>query len=52
MTIQAQELIAQALLAQKSRTFYAAWPENPKEYGEDAAAAGLDAFQKKLSLDQ
>lgn len=51
MTIKSQELISAAITAQKSRTFYAAWPENPKEYGEEAAAQGLEAFQKKLSSD-
>src|SRR5687768_1705975 len=51
MTIKAQELISAAITAQRTRTFYATYPENPKAYAEDANAKGLEAFQKKLNQD-
>ena len=51
MTIKSQELIQNAIAAQKNRQFFAAYPENPKEYGEDAGKEGLEAFQKKLNTD-
>jgi len=51
MTIKSQELISAAITAQKTRTFYASWPENPKAYAEDANAKGLEAFQKMLNTD-
>lgn len=51
MTNTSQELISMAISAQKSRQFYAAWPENPKEYGEEAGKLGLEAFQKTLNTD-
>lgn len=46
-----QELISSALEAQKSRGYFSAYPENPKAYDEAAAAAGLEAFQKRLNTD-
>ncbi len=46
-----QELIASALEAQKTRGYFSAYPENPKAYDEAAAAAGLEAFQKRLNTD-
>lgn len=44
-------MIAAALAAQQTRGYYAAYPENPKAYAEEANAEGLAAFQKRLSLD-
>lgn len=41
--------LIEAYQAQEKRTFYAAWPENPKAYAEDANAKGLEAFQKSLA---
>lgn len=51
MSTKAQELITLAISAQKERRFYAAYPENPREYAEEANKAGLEAFQKKLNTD-
>lgn len=51
MTIESQEMISMAITAQKTRQFYAAYPENPKAYPEEAAAEGLAAFQKHLNSD-
>lgn len=51
MTIKSQEMISMAISAQKTRDYYAAYPENPKAYPEEANAEGLAAFQKKLSTD-
>jgi phenylacetic acid degradation protein paaN len=51
MSTQAQNQIFQAIEAQKNRQFYAAYPENPKAYAEDANAKGLEAFQKHLNTD-
>ena len=41
--------IEEAYQAQLNRTFYAAWPENPRAYAEDATSKGLEAFQKALA---
>jgi phenylacetic acid degradation protein paaN len=50
MTSQSQNnMIEQAIRAQKNRTFFAAYPENPKAYAEDANQKGLEAFQKQLN---
>lgn len=44
-----KERIERALLALNERTYYAAYPENPRAYAEDADAKGKEAFQKQLS---
>jgi phenylacetic acid degradation protein paaN len=44
-------LLHQAVLANKERTFFAAYPENPKAYGENAMAEGLSKFQALLNTD-
>lgn len=49
MTNSAIQRIEDAYQAQLNRTFYAAWPENPRAYAEDAGAKGLEAFQKSLA---
>ncbi len=41
--------IAEAINQLKLRTYYSAYPENPKAYPEDANDAGKLAFQKRLS---
>ncbi|MCC7298770.1 MAG: phenylacetic acid degradation protein PaaN [Bacteroidia bacterium] len=51
MTIKSKEMIQLALSAQKTRQFFAAYPENPKAYAEDANDLGLTAFQKTLNTD-
>lgn len=51
MTIKSQELISMAISAQKTRQYYAAYPENPKAYPEDANEQGLKAFQAMLNTD-
>lgn len=51
MSSQTQEMISVAISAQKTRTFYAAYPENPKAYAEEANQQGLEAFQKQLNSD-
>ena len=42
-------MIQEAIRAQKTREFFAAYPENPKAYAEDANQKGLEAFQKQLN---
>lgn len=49
MSTQSQTLLSQAIEANRRRTFYAAYPESPKAYAEDAQAKGLEAFQRKLN---
>ncbi len=49
MSNSAIQRIEEAYQAQLQRTFYAAWPENPKAYAEDANAKGLEAFQRSLA---
>jgi phenylacetic acid degradation protein paaN len=50
MTSQSQNnMIQEAIRAQKTREFFAAYPENPKAYAEDANQKGLEAFQKQLN---
>lgn len=44
-----KERIERAILALKERTYYAAYPENPRAYAEEADAKGKEAFQKQLS---
>ncbi len=41
--------IAEAIEQLKLRTYYSAYPENPKAYPEDANELGKLAFQKRLS---
>ncbi len=41
--------IAEAIEQLKLRTYYSAYPENPKAYPEEANEAGKLAFQKRLS---
>ncbi len=45
----AKDRIQEAINALQKRTFYSAYPENPKAYAEDANAIGLTAFQKQLN---
>jgi len=45
----AKDRIKEAINALQKRTFYSAYPENPKAYAEDANAIGLTAFQKQLN---
>ncbi|MFI5135423.1 MAG: phenylacetic acid degradation protein PaaN [Chitinophagales bacterium] len=40
-----KELLDRAVQAVRERTFYAAYPEIPKAYPEDATANGLEAFK-------
>lgn len=40
--------IDRAIQALEERTFYAAWPEHPKAYGEEAAPRGLGVFKALL----
>ena len=42
------ETLARALEAIDARTFWSAYPEHPKAYGEDAPAAGEAAFKAML----
>lgn len=49
MSSTAIQRIEEAYQAQLNRTFYAAWPENPRAYAEDANSKGLEAFQKSLA---
>ena len=51
MSSTSQDLLQQAIEAQKKRTYFSAYPENPKAYDEQAQANGLLAFQKKLNTD-
>jgi phenylacetic acid degradation protein paaN len=41
-------LLKEALAALHSRTFYAAYPESDKAYGEEAPKAGLAAYQAQI----
>jgi len=43
-----KEKIARAIQALDERKFWAAYPEHPKAYGEEAPAKGLEAFQSRL----
>jgi len=49
MNQHAMNLLDQAIEANHKRTYYAAYPENPKAYAEDAATQGLEAFQRQLN---
>lgn len=51
MSSTAQEILSQAIAAHQKRTYYSAYPENPKAYPETAQSEGLLAFQKMLSND-
>lgn len=51
LTPQLQEKLKLAIEANASRTYYAAYPENPKAYGENAMAEGLAAFQASMNQD-
>jgi phenylacetic acid degradation protein paaN len=44
-----KERIDRAIEALHERRYYAAYPENPKAYAEDADAKGKETFQKQLS---
>lgn len=44
-----KERLEAAYAAQKSRTYFAAWPESPRAYAEDGMAQGLSAFQSLLT---
>ncbi len=44
-------ILERAIEANKARTFFAQYPENPKAYSEDAATAGLSAFHKQMNSD-
>lgn len=41
-------LLHQAIAAVQARTFYAAWPEAPQAYGEDAALQGKAAYDAQV----
>jgi len=43
-----KSIIDGAMKAIHSRTFYAAYPEHPKAYGEEAAKKGLEEYQSLL----
>lgn len=45
------QILERAILANKERTFYAQYPENPKAYGENANAEGLLKFQNLMNTD-
>ena len=40
--------IQRAIRALEERTFYSAWPEHPKPYGEDAPGKGLESYKAFL----
>jgi phenylacetic acid degradation protein paaN len=42
-------MLNEAMEANHKRSFYAAYPEQPKAYGDEAASAGLSAFQQRLN---
>lgn len=44
-----KERIERAIVALHARHYYAAYPENPRAYAEDADAQGKETFQKQLS---
>lgn len=48
---QYRERIDRAIQANRERTYYAPFPENPKSYPEDAAALALSRFQACLNND-
>ncbi|MBM3918006.1 MAG: phenylacetic acid degradation protein PaaN [Sphingomonadales bacterium] len=48
---QYREKIERAIQANRERTYYAAFPENPKAYPEDAAAQALSRFQASMNTD-
>ena len=43
-----RDLLERAREAIRSRTFYSAFPESAKAYGENAAAEGSAAFEARL----
>jgi len=49
MSNKAIQLLDEAIAANHKRTFYAAYPEQPKAYSEDATQQGLSAFQNRLN---
>jgi phenylacetic acid degradation protein paaN len=48
---QYRERIERAMQANRERTYYAPFPENPKAYAEDAAAQALSRFQSSMNND-
>lgn len=44
-----QETLENAIKANRERTFFAAFPENPKAYGMEASEAGKLAFQNSMN---
>jgi len=46
-----QERIQRAIQANRERTYYAPFPENPKAYPEEAAARALGRFQAMMNND-
>jgi phenylacetic acid degradation protein paaN len=44
-----KDLLDQATKAVQERTFYAAYPEHPKAYGEDGAAKGQEWYKGQLN---
>ncbi len=48
---QHQEKLKLAIEANASRTYFSAYPENPKAYAENAMADGLAAFQAAMNRD-
>lgn len=49
MTNPSMNLLHEAIEANHKRVFFAAFPEQPKAYAEDASQQGLAAFQQKLN---
>ncbi|MEN9511122.1 MAG: phenylacetic acid degradation protein PaaN, partial [Bacteroidota bacterium] len=49
MTNPSMNLLHEAIEANHKRVFFAAFPEQPKAYAEDAPQQGLAAFQQKLN---
>lgn len=46
-----EQTLQKAIAANNSRGYYAQYPENAKVYGDEAAAAGLAAFQARFNTD-
>ncbi|MBU6324784.1 MAG: phenylacetic acid degradation protein PaaN [Bacteroidetes bacterium] len=49
MSNQAIQLLNEAMEANHKRSYYAAYPEQPKAYGDEATSLGLTAFQQRLN---
>lgn len=51
LTPQQQEKLQLAISANSNRTYFSAYPENPKAYPENAMSEGLAAFQAAMNRD-